>query len=135
MNTFLDTNVILDIALEREAFFEQSAQIFEKLSEGKIICFVSATSLKDIYFLISKEKSKPVAKDFILDLLEIMEILAVDRNSIVQALNSSFSDFEDSIQNSVATQNGLDWIITRNKKDFRHSELQVLTPEEALEKL
>jgi hypothetical protein len=85
--------------------------------------------------LISKEKSKEIAKEFILDLLEVMQILAVVRNIVIHAVNSDFSDFEDSIQNSVADLNGIDWIITRNKKDFRQSRLQVLSPEEALERL
>jgi predicted nucleic acid-binding protein len=132
---FLDTNIILDIALERPIFFQNSSKIFEKLAEGRIICFLSATSIKDIYFLISKEKSKEIAKEFILDLLEVMQILAVDRNIVIHAVNSDFSDFEDSIQNSVADLNGIDWIITRNKKDFRQSRLQVLSPEEALQRL
>ncbi|MBC6366796.1 PIN domain-containing protein [Algoriphagus sp. AK58] len=132
---FLDTNIILDIALERPIFFQHSSKIFEKLTEGRILCFLSATSIKDIYFLISKEKSKEIAKEFILDLVEIMQILAVDRNIVIHAVNSDFSDFEDSIQNSVADLNGIDWIITRNKKDFRQSRLQVLSPEEALERL
>lgn len=132
---FLDTNIILDIALERPIFFQHSSKIFEKLAEGRILCFLSATSIKDIYFLISKEKSKEIAKEFILDLVEIMQILAVDRNIVIHAVNSDFSDFEDSIQNSVADLNGIDWIITRNKKDFRQSRLQVLSPEEALERL
>lgn len=132
---FLDTNIILDITLERPIFFHHSSKIFEKLAEGRIICFLSATSIKDIYFLISKEKSKEIAKEFILDLLEVMQILAVVRNIVIHAVNSDFSDFEDSIQNSVADLNGIDWIITRNKKDFRQSRLQVLSPEEALERL
>jgi predicted nucleic acid-binding protein len=133
--TFLDTNVILDIAIERPVFFQHSSKIFEKLAEGKILCFVSATSIKDIYFLIRKEKSKELAKEFILDLLDIMQILAVDRNIVIHAVNSDFPDFEDAIQNSVADLNGIDWIITRNKKDFKKSRLPVLSPEEALERL
>ena len=133
--TFLDSNVILDIALERPVFFQHSSKIFEKLAEERILCFVSATSIKDIFFLISKEKSKELAKEFILDLLDIMQILAVDRNIVINAVHSDFPDFEDAIQNSVADLNGIDWIITRNKKDFKKSRLPVLSPEEALARL
>lgn len=43
--TFLDSNVILDIALERPVFFQHSSKIFEKLAEERILCFVSDTSI------------------------------------------------------------------------------------------
>lgn len=62
-NIFLDTNIILDIALERPIFFDQASKIFEKLANGEIHCFITATSIKDIYFLIRKEKTKEIAKE------------------------------------------------------------------------
>ncbi len=135
IKALLDSNIILDIALERAGFYEGSFKIFENLNSGTIVGYITATSIKDIYFVIQKEKERRVALEFIWDLTSILEVLSVDKNTIFSAMSSNFFDFEDSIQNSAAEINKLDWIITRNKKDFKKSNLAVLTPKEVLERL
>ncbi len=67
------------------------------------------------------------------ELLTITEVLIIDKEVLLQALNSKFKDFEDAIQNYDAYKSGaFDTIITRNVKDFKNSEIGVLTPEEYL---
>jgi hypothetical protein len=62
-----------------------------------------------------------------------MDVLLIDREVLEQALNSKFKDFEDAIQNYSAVKPGtISTIITRNIKDFKNSEIGVLTPEEYL---
>jgi hypothetical protein len=63
----------------------------------------------------------------------IIDVLAIDKDVILKALNSSFKDFEDALQNYSAELNGqIDLIITRNIKDFRSSALGIMTPENYL---
>ena len=63
----------------------------------------------------------------------LLNILKVDEDSILQALNSSFKDFEDAIQYFTATDyKSIDLIVTRNTKDYKHSELPVMTPDTLL---
>jgi len=66
-------------------------------------------------------------------LLSILEILVIDKNAIVVALNSDFKDFEDALQNYAAELSGeINLIITRNTKDYKKSNLGVMSPEDFL---
>ena len=71
-----------------------------------------------------------IAKDFIADLIEVIEVINVDKNIIVEAILLKMKDFEDAIQVSAAKNNKIRIIVTRNKQDFHDSDLEVYTPEE-----
>ena len=63
-------------------------------------------------------------------LVSITEILVMDKDVIIQALNSDFKDFEDALQNySAELDKEIDLIITRNIKDFKNSKLAIMTPD------
>jgi len=71
-----------------------------------------------------------IAKDFIADLIEVIEVINVDKNIIVEAILLKMKDFEDAIQVSAAKNNKIRIIVTRNKQDFHDIALEVYTPEE-----
>ena len=60
----------------------------------------------------------------------MVTILPVDDKVIELALNSDFRDFEDAIQYYCAIENGINILVTRNLKDFKHARIPVLTAEE-----
>lgn len=68
------------------------------------------------------------------DLLQLFEIAGVDRAIILAALQSDMNDFEDAIQSEAALANRIDFIITRNGKDFINSKIPALTPNDFLSK-
>jgi len=129
----LDTNIILDIALKREPFFGESVKVLQYIEKHQIPAFVSATSINDIYYIARKITGHSTAIEFITNLIQIVDIGNVDKQIIINALNSSFKDFEDAIQNYSALSNYCNTIITRNKLDFSNSVLQILTPEEFIQ--
>ena len=135
MKVLLDTNVILDYALEREPWFVDSEQILYLSEQKQIITYVSASTISDLYYILRKIKSKELALEFIRNLIEICCIATVDRSVIAMALNTNFKDFEDAIQYSVAVINQLDAIITRNTKDFAITQPKILTPNQFVEQL
>lgn len=130
-----DTNIILDIALRREPFFEAADQLFSLLDEGKIKGFMTATSATDIYFVSKKVCGRRKTIAFIRELIDILEVLSVTKGTIVEALNSEFKDFEDAVQFCVADMNRIDAIVTRNKPDFSLSTIRVYTPDELIKLL
>lgn len=71
----------------------------------------------------------------ITDLLGFVDVAAVDKSVIMQALESSLRDFEDAIQTSSAKQSGITTIITRNQPDFSDSGLEVYSPNAFLDRL
>jgi predicted nucleic acid-binding protein len=130
-----DTNIILDIALDRKPFFDLSAKLFGLIDKKKIIGHVTASTITDIYYIAKKDRGNEVAIQFILNLLEVVEILGIDKNVIVSAINIGMDDFEDAVQASAAAYNEIGTIITRNKPDFTKSGLEVFTPAEFIESL
>jgi len=133
MRILLDTNIILDIALKREPHFLDSAEVFKTVDNKFLFGFVSATTITDIYFIAKKEKGHKITIDFIGSLIEIIDVIGVDREVIIESLVSQIRDFEDAIQSVSSRLNDIDYIITRNKKDFTKSEIKALTPKEFLE--
>lgn len=135
MQILIDTNVILDIGLKREPHFQHSAEIIRKIDQTNLIGYVTASTITDIYYISKKEKGHDVAIEFIGNLIQIVEIIGVDKATIISAIQSKLSDFEDAIQESAARANEIEIIVTRNKKDFVNSTLKILTPDELLKEL
>ena len=125
----LDTNVIVDIATRREPFFEYSSKVFELTVEKKIVAYVSASTITDIFYILQKENGKPNTIQFLKELFDYIDILGVDKTIIINSLNSGWKDFEDAVQGNVAIENLLDIIITRNTKDFAKLDgVKILSP-------
>ena len=134
MIILFDTNIIIDIALVRLPFFQDSSKIFVLVDGSKIKGCITASSLTDIYYIIKKNSDHKKAISFIESLIMTIDVLNVSRDTIMLALHSSFSDFEDAVQSSAAELNQVDLILSRNVKDLTKSKIPTLTPTEFLAK-
>ena len=133
---FIDSDIILDLLLEREGFYEYAALIFENSEKGNIYVFTSSISIANISYIIRKEiKNRKKVKEYIKNLIEFIHILPVEESTIQEALETDFLDFEDSIQYITAVQNQMDYILTRNKKDYKTSSIKVYDSKEFYEKI
>jgi predicted nucleic acid-binding protein len=132
MRILFDTNIILDIALGREPFFIDSADVFKKIDNDVIYGFITATTITDIYYIAKKEKGHAIAIAFISNLIDVIDVLGIDKEIIIESLLSPFNDFEDAIQSISSRLNNIDYIITRNQKDFADSEIIAVGPKEFL---
>jgi predicted nucleic acid-binding protein len=129
----IDTDVILDFFLDREPFSENAANILALCERKLIVGYVTPVIISNIYYLLSQKAKQEKVIEKLKLLLSILEILVIDKNSIIVALNSDFKDFEDALQNYAAEINGeISLIITRNTKDYKKSELGVMSPEDFL---
>lgn len=130
-----DTNIILDIALKRSPHFELASELFGMIDEMKISGHVTASTISDIYYISKKEKGHRQAVEFISNLIEILEVIGVNKETIIEALRIGLNDFEDSIQVSAAQFSNLDCNITRNKTDFEKTNFDVHTSSEYLQRI
>lgn len=128
MKVLVNTNVVLDIALERLPFFEQSARFLDIAYQSGTAIYITATTITDLYYIVRKAKSRDMALTFIRDLLKFVDVAAVDKNVIVKALQLNMVDFEDAIQASVAQEETIDIIVTRNEGDFSDADLEIHSP-------
>ena len=132
MRLLLDTNIILDFYEEREPFLDAAEQILRECAEGSHTGLVSASSMTDIYFLLSRSLNKDVAIDCVRKLLDMMEVAEVNGSDLHRAVASNMPDFEDAVVAFCAKRAKVDYIITRNKPDFEQSPIPSLTPDEFL---
>jgi predicted nucleic acid-binding protein len=132
---FVDTNIILDLLAERNPFYHSAAKLFSLADSGKIKIYVSSLSFATVNYLLAKEKSNSEARKIIGKFKVLVSVLGVDDKIIELSLNSNFSDFEDAIQYFTAIENNIKIIITRNIKDFKHSEIPVMNADGFLKSL
>jgi len=126
----IDTDVILDFFFDRDPFAEFAAEIFNLCEENKIIGFTTPVIICNVYYLLRKSARHEIIIEKIKQLLNIIDIVKMDKDVVLGALNSNFKDFEDALQNFSAIENKeINIILTRNVKDYKKSELAVLTPE------
>jgi len=128
----VDSDVILDLMLERDVFFNPAAELFNLIEKKKIKASVSSLHFSNLHYIIRKVKSNELAKSVLRKLAIIVNILSIDEKTIELALESNFPDFEDAIQYYACLDNDIDVIVTRNKKDFKSGKLPVMTAEEYL---
>jgi predicted nucleic acid-binding protein len=121
---FIDSDIILDILLERQPFFGAAAELLENES---FQCFTSVHSLLNVHYFTKKKFGEQVTRNALRLLLQRLKIASEDSSHIHQALTSDFSDFEDAVQYFAASNIKADFIITRNTKDYKHSAIPVLT--------
>ena len=132
---FLDTNVVIDLLGEREQFYESAAKIATLADRGEITIVVSALTYSTVYYLLSRYENKDVVKEKIRKFKVIAETSDLTDKVIEKGLSSKFSDFEDSLQYYCALNMECNVIITRNAKDFKESDIPVLSPDEYLTSL
>ena len=128
----VDTNVALDILLERQDY--PNAKVVYLLAEVKhIAAFISSSAITDIYFLSKNDLGKKPAKEALKNLLSVFKPATVTDSHIFQALDLDWSDFEDSLQFVVGEGLNVDYIITRNVQDFSSSSILAVTPEQFIQ--
>ena len=126
----IDTDVILDFFFDRKPFAKYATEILNLCEENKLNGFTTPVIISNVYYLLRKTAKHDIIVEKIKQLLSIIEIIKMDKNAVINALNSEFKDFEDALQNFSAIENGgIKVILTRNIKDFKKSELAILTPE------
>ena len=131
MNLYLDTNVLLDMFLDRDD--GSSCILFKKAISGNdCTLFVNDITVINMHYIISKYSTKENALNSVKVLRENCELVIVNEDIIDNAIASDFLDFEDAIQYYCAKQAYSDYIITRNIKDFIHSKIKIMTSEQWL---
>lgn len=127
-NVFVDTNVLLDLLLKRKEFLHDATQLFSKADLGHIQLFVSALSFANAYYILYKATNDKEARKELRKVEALLTIIDLKGKLLKLSLNDlNFKDFEDGLQYYSALEGKVDVIVTRNLKDFKASELPVMT--------
>lgn len=131
MRLMIDTNIILDVLLEREPFYMYSKAVLELCEGRKINGFISASTATDIFYLVRKAlQSTDEAYKALGNILNIVKILTVTNDDVNSAFIQRAHDFEDCLLATCAESNKCDGIVTRSKKDYLTFGITLYSPEE-----
>jgi len=133
LRVLVDTNVVLDVLLDREPHVAASAEILSRVEGGSVSGWLCATTITTLSYLLTKAAGSKKALSDIHQLLSLFEIAPVNRPVLEAALALGFDDFEDGVLHEAARQVDAHAIVTRNAGDFEQADLPVYTPEELVE--
>lgn len=132
MTLFIDSDILLDAVLRREPHHHSAVQMLSLVDRGDHSLCISAQSLLNVYYFTRKHAGKPAAIKSVGLLENKLLVLPTDSIAIRTAMATAFNDIEDAVQYMIALANRCDMIITRNLKDYRKSQLPVMTAEQYL---
>ena len=129
----IDTNIVLDWILKRRQFHQDATEIISLCMRGKLRGYLAAHTILNVFYITRKDFSVEERGDLSRLLCDRFEIIGIERKQILGALDiPDFKDLEDSLQMECANEKGLDYIITRDIKDFKDSTITAISPEKFL---
>lgn len=130
MKILFDTNVILDVLIDRAPFVELAAKLFSCVEKGTLQGYLCASSVTTLYYLSAKVIGQLQAQKAVEKLLSLFEIAPVNRIVLSDALLSKMADYEDAVIDKAAFHAKCQAIVTRNTKDFKHATMAIYSPAE-----
>lgn len=130
MRVLFDTNVILDLLLDRQPHSIPAAALVARIERGELAGYVCATTVTTVFYLATRAVGEVAAREHVRVLLSLFEVALVNRSVLECAMQSGFSDYEDAVLYEAANHAEVQCIVTRNIKDFKQSKLPVYLPGE-----
>jgi predicted nucleic acid-binding protein len=131
----VDTNVLIDLALDRTPFAQPAADLLDALEKKPGTAFVAWHSLSNFYYLVAPSRGKSQTKDFLLDLARFVHVAPTTTESLLYAGALALNDFEDAMQVAAAVACRANVIATRNLQDFARSPIRAAEPQAVLAEL
>ena len=125
-----DVNVILDVLVARPSWVRDSRAALQFAVERRIVGVIAAHTVTTLHYLIGRELGAKEANRAVSDLLGILAVEPVDEDRLRHALAFGWKDFEDAVQSACAESAEVEYLVTRNKRDFRRAHVKVVTPAE-----
>ena len=128
----LDTDVLIDIALDRRPHSEAASELLDRIEHGAESAYIAWHSVSNLYYLLAPARGGVSARDFIIELTRFVSVATTDTEAIRYAAELPMADFEDAMQVAAARACGARHIVTRNIRDYDRSPIPAVSPLEAL---
>lgn len=135
MKVLIDTNVILDVLCNRSDFIEDSLKIWKLCEIKKIEGYISALSIPNIVYILRKELTPQKTMEIISRLMTIFEVVELKPSDLKNAAEMCITDYEDAVQMCSAKRIKVNYIVTRNVRDFKESIVPAFKPNELLDRI
>jgi predicted nucleic acid-binding protein len=133
VKVLLDTDVIIDVALDRQPHVKYSSNIIDLAETFKVNAYLAWHSIANFYYLVSSASGDKKTRLFIKELLQFTVVAETTTSDAIFALDSHLKDFEDAMQLAAAKKCSAEFIITRNIKYFKSSIIPAVTPQQFLQ--
>ena len=131
MKVLIDTNVIIDALTSREPWNKSAETIFIMAANHMMDMYITASSATDIYYLVKKYlHNADQTKQVMEKLYSLIGILSVSSAECIDALASPISDYEDAVIERVSAKADMDYIVTRNVKDYQPGTVKAISPDD-----
>jgi predicted nucleic acid-binding protein len=128
----VDTNVVLDVVLERAPSVGDATALFDLVARGQAPAFIAGHTVTTVHYVVERERDRRTATTAISDLLTLFPVVALDTADFQRALALRLRDFEDAVQAVACLRVGAQFLVTRNAKDFRGAPVTPRAPGEVL---
>ena len=135
MKVLVDTDVLIDMALDREPYAEAASALLDALEARPGTGFIAWHSIANFYYLVSPVRGRPDARQFVVDLVAFLDVAPTGTEGVRQAARMPLKDFEDALQVAAALASGAEVIATRNVSDYRAASVPAASPESVLRTL
>ncbi len=132
MIVLIDTDVLIDVALDRRPFSDAAASLLDALQKRQGEAYVAWHSISNFYYMVAPRTGAPGAKDFIRALLRFVNVSMVGTKDVLYAIHLAMADFEDALQCAAAVACQAEVIATRNFRDYRNSPVPAQSPQTVL---
>ncbi len=130
IKAYIDCNILIDWLLDREPYSFYAAKVIELSEQNKIQSYISPLILANTYYIVSKTLNKKIADEFLKDSLKLFSFIDMTEDVIKNSVNNRYKDFEDDLHYFTSLNYSIDFLITRNKKDFKKEKIKIVDAEE-----
>lgn len=132
MRILFDTNIVLDLLLDRAPFADEAEQLWSAVDEGLIRGAIATFSIPTIHYVVARNHSPQRATDAVWACITSFDLCATYRENIIAAARMNGPDFEDSLQITAAVTDFLEGIVTRDPRGFAKSPIKIYSPSELI---
>ena len=132
MKLYIDTNVVLDLLQYREPWIDDTLVLFQLAKDKEVELIVSDLTFVNVVYIAGKNFDKQKLKETLIGLKKLVTVVPIGNACVDQALGDDFNDFEDAVQYYAAKRERVDFILSRDEKGFKMSDISVLSVSEFL---
>lgn len=132
MIVLVDTDVLIDVALDRAPHAAAAGQLLDRLQQRPGSAYVAWHTIANFYYLVAPTRGGADARAFIVDLIRFAEVSPTTTASLRRAARLEMQDFEDAMQVASAEACGAEVIATRNVRDYAKAPVRAAMPKSLL---
>ena len=135
MILLLDTDVLLDVVLDRRPHSDAASRLLDNLQRRPGTGFMAWHTISNFFYLVRPLRGGLSARLLLLDLARFIRVAPTTTESLLYAAQLEMPDFEDALQVAAASACQADGIVTRNLRDYAKASIRALGPEAANDEL